>query len=96
VTTAAAGDLIGYVEADRRFHLGLLALAGNEHLDQVVGDLRKRSRLYGLTALVERGLLEEPAEEHHELLDALLACDEARVRVVMTRHLGHVRDVWAK
>lgn len=96
VTTAAAGDLIGYVEADRRFHLGLLAPAGNEHLVHVVGDLRKRSRLYGLTALVERGLLEESAEEHHELLDALPARDEEAVRAVMTRHLGHVRDLWAK
>ncbi|WP_307665730.1 GntR family transcriptional regulator [Streptomyces sp. V1I1] len=96
VTTAASGDLIGYVEADRRFHLALLALAGNGHLVEVVGDLRKRSRLYGLTALVERGLLEDSAEEHHELLDALLARDEEAVREVMSRHLGHVRDLWAK
>lgn len=62
----------------------------------MVGDLRKRSRLYGLTVLVERGLLEDSAEEHHELLDALLARDEEAVREVMTRHLGHVRDLWAK
>ncbi|WP_309227011.1 FCD domain-containing protein [Streptomyces lunaelactis] len=41
-------------------------------------------------------LLEESAEEHHELLDALLARDEEAVRAVMTRHLGHVRDLWAK
>src|SRR5689334_8186073 len=36
VTAAAAGDLIAYVEADTRFHLGLLALAGNTHLVEVV------------------------------------------------------------
>lgn len=96
VTAAKAGDLIGYVEADRRFHLGLLALAGNRHLVEVVGDLRKRSRLYGLTALAERGLLEASALEHLELLDALLARDEPAVRAVMTRHLGHVRALWAR
>ncbi|MGX1880783.1 GntR family transcriptional regulator [Streptomyces sp. NPDC055287] len=95
VTSAAAGDLIAYVEADRRFHLGLLALAGNAHLVEVVGDLRKRSRLYGLTALVERGLLEASAREHLELLDALLARDAGQVHAIMTRHLGHVRDKWA-
>ncbi|MFD5099291.1 GntR family transcriptional regulator [Streptomyces albidochromogenes] len=95
VTSAAAGDLIAYVEADRRFHLGLLGLAGNAHLVEVVGDLRKRSRLYGLTALVERGLLEASAQEHLELLDALLARDAERARAIMTRHLGHVRDKWA-
>ncbi|MGW5665618.1 GntR family transcriptional regulator [Streptomyces sp. NPDC003758] len=95
VTAAAAGDLIAYVEADTRFHLGLLALAGNAHLVEVVGDLRKRSRLYGLTALVEAGRLLASAQEHLELLDALLEGDEGAVRTVMTRHIGHVRGLWA-
>jgi DNA-binding GntR family transcriptional regulator len=96
VTAAAAGDLVAYVEADTRFHLSLLALAGNTHLVEVVGDLRKRARLYGLTALAEAGRLQASAEEHLELLDALLARDEERVREVMTRHLGHVRGLWAR
>jgi DNA-binding GntR family transcriptional regulator len=96
VAAAKTGDLIAYVEADRRFHLGLLALAGNRHLVEVVGDLRKRSRLYGLTALAERGLLQSSAEEHLEILDALLTRDEPAVRAVMTRHLGHVRGLWAR
>ncbi|MET8137095.1 MULTISPECIES: GntR family transcriptional regulator [unclassified Streptomyces] len=95
VTAAAAGDLIAYVEADIRFHLGLLALAGNSHLVEVVGDLRKRSRLYGLEALAEAGRLEASAREHLELLDALLERDERAVHAVMTRHLGHVRGLWA-
>ncbi|MES4893213.1 GntR family transcriptional regulator [Streptomyces sp. NPDC096012] len=95
VTAAVAGDLIAYVEADTRFHLGLLALAGNAHLVEVVADLRKRSRLYGLTALVEAGRLLASAQEHLELLDALLTGDERAVREIMTRHLGHVRGLWA-
>jgi DNA-binding GntR family transcriptional regulator len=95
VRAAAAGDLIAYVEADTRFHLGLLALAGNAHLVRVVGDLRKRSRLYGLTALLEAGRLSASAEEHLELLDALLDRDEHAAHAVMTRHLGHVRGLWA-
>ncbi|MCW8378234.1 GntR family transcriptional regulator [Streptomyces justiciae] len=95
VQAAAAGDLVAYVEADTRFHLGLLALAGNAHLVEVVRDLRARSRLYGLTALVEAGRLLASAEEHLELLDALIARDEKAVHEVMTRHLGHVRGLWA-
>ncbi|WP_405867287.1 GntR family transcriptional regulator [Streptomyces sp. NBC_00005] len=95
VTSAKKGDLISYVEADLHFHLGLLALAGNEHLVEVVRDLRRRSRLWGLTALVEAGRLEASAMEHVELLDALLARDPEAVREVMTRHLGHVRGLWA-
>jgi len=96
VTSAASGDLIAYVEADLRFHLGLLALAGNGHLVEVVRDLRRRSRLYGLTALAQQGRLQASAAEHLELLDALLAQDPAAVREVMTRHLGHVRGLWAR
>ncbi|MER7226089.1 GntR family transcriptional regulator [Streptomyces rubradiris] len=95
VAAAAAGDLIAYVEADTRFHLGLLALAGNAHLVEVVADLRGRSRLYGLTALVQAGRLLASAEEHLELLDALLERDERAVHAIMTRHLGHVRGLWA-
>jgi flavin-dependent dehydrogenase len=55
---------VSYVEADLRFHLGLPALAGNGHLVEVVRDLRRRSRLYGLTAPAEQGRLEASAEEH--------------------------------
>ncbi|MDQ1024940.1 DNA-binding GntR family transcriptional regulator [Streptomyces umbrinus] len=95
VTAAATGDLIAHVEADMRFHLGLLALAGNDHLVEVVRDLRKRSRLYGLHALVKAGRLEASAAEHLDILDALIARDEGAVRAVMTRHLGHVRGLWA-
>ncbi|MFI6282557.1 GntR family transcriptional regulator [Streptomyces sp. NPDC050988] len=95
VTAAATGDLIAHVEADMRFHLGLLALAGNDHLVEVVRDLRKRSRLYGLHALVKAGRLEASAAEHLDILDALIARDEEAVRDVMTRHLGHVRGLWA-
>ncbi|MFI6582545.1 GntR family transcriptional regulator [Embleya sp. NPDC050493] len=95
VAAAEVGDLIRYVEADRRFHLSLLALAGNEHLVRVVGDLRKRSRLYGLSRLAQNGRLAASAAEHLELLDALATGDPTRAEDVMARHIGHVRNLWA-
>ncbi|MFV5995127.1 GntR family transcriptional regulator [Streptomyces sp. NPDC056231] len=96
VERAREHDLIGYLEADRRFHLALLALSGNERLVETVGDLRKRSRLYGLTALDERGELISSAEEHLELLDHMVTGDPEAAMACMTRHLGHVRSVWAQ
>ncbi|MER6099738.1 GntR family transcriptional regulator [Streptomyces sp. NPDC001728] len=96
VRAAREHDLIGYLEADRLFHLTLLGLAGNERLVETVGDLRKRSRLYGLTALDESGNLIPSAEEHIELLDLMLAGDAEGAEACMTRHLGHVRSLWAK
>ncbi|MGW4886109.1 GntR family transcriptional regulator [Streptomyces murinus] len=95
VQGARRHDLIAYLEADRRFHLGLLGLAGNAHLVQVVSDLRKRSRLYGLTALDANGRLVESAEEHLELLDLMLAGDTKGAQACMRRHLGKVRSLWA-
>ena len=96
VRAARRHDLIGYLEADRQFHLALLALSGNDRLVETVGDLRKRSRLYGLTALNERGQLLPSAEEHLELLELMLAGDAKQAEKCMTRHLGHVRSLWAE
>jgi DNA-binding GntR family transcriptional regulator len=94
--TAAAGDLIGYVEADRDFHLQLLGLAGNERLVAVVGELRARARLYGLQRLADQGELDASAHEHAGLLDALVAGDALAVEKLMRQHLGHVRGIWAR
>ncbi|MFG2826738.1 GntR family transcriptional regulator [Streptomyces sp. NPDC048434] len=96
VTAARAHDLIGYLEADRRFHLELLGLSGNDRLVETVGDLRKRSRLYGLTRLDERNQLLPSAEEHGELLDVMLTGDAEAAESCMARHLGHVRSLWAQ
>ncbi|GAA1381943.1 GntR family transcriptional regulator [Kitasatospora putterlickiae] len=95
VVAAGKQDLIGYLEADRQFHLDLLGLAGNSRLVEVVGDLRKRSRLYGLNRLAERGELVSSAEEHLELLDLMIAGDAPAAESCMTRHLSHVRSLWA-
>ncbi|GAA2145695.1 GntR family transcriptional regulator [Kitasatospora kazusensis] len=95
VAAARKHDLIEYLEADRQFHLDLLALAGNARLVETVGDLRKRSRLYGLTRLDQRGELTSSAEEHIELLDLMISGDVEAVEQCMVRHLGHVRSLWA-
>ncbi|MGW6914946.1 GntR family transcriptional regulator [Kitasatospora sp. NPDC054939] len=95
VAAARRHDLIGYLEADRQFHLDLLGLAGNSHLVEVVGDLRKRSRLYGLTRLDQRGELVSSAEEHLELLDLMISGDAEAAESCMARHLGHIRSLWA-
>ncbi|MFJ5916522.1 GntR family transcriptional regulator [Streptomyces ardesiacus] len=96
VTAAREHDVLAYVEADHRFHLGLLSLAGNHHLVQVVADLRTRSRLFGLGSLNETGRLVASAEEHVELLDLMVAGRGAEAEECMRRHLAHVRTLWAE
>jgi DNA-binding GntR family transcriptional regulator len=95
VDSAEHGDLIRYLEEDRRFHVQLLAHAGNRRLVKVVSGLRSQARLYGLDQLVQQGRLVTSAAEHHELLDALAAGDADQTEAVMRRHIGHVRGIWA-
>jgi DNA-binding GntR family transcriptional regulator len=95
VDAAAAADVIVFLETDRRFHLELLGLAGNAEIVKVVGDLRARTRLYGLERLAQQERLAASAAEHFELLDALQAHDAPRAEKIMRRHLAHVRGIWA-
>ncbi|WP_326700714.1 GntR family transcriptional regulator [Streptomyces sp. NBC_01754] len=95
VDAAREHDILGYLEADRRFHLELLGLAGNRRLVEEVAALRKRSRLFGLNRLAETGQLTTSAEEHVQLLDLMVAGDARRAEVCMLAHMSHVRSLWA-
>ncbi|MFF7337895.1 GntR family transcriptional regulator [Streptomyces sp. NPDC008163] len=95
VEAARRHDILGYLEADRRFHLALLALAGNRRLVEEVGELRRRSRLFGLNRLSESGQLAASAEEHIELLDLVVAGDAEGAESCMLGHMSHVRSLWA-
>ncbi|MFF9603401.1 GntR family transcriptional regulator [Streptomyces sp. NPDC014684] len=95
VVAAREHDVIRYLEADHRFHLELLALAGNRHLVEVVAELRKRSRLFGLASLNEADRLIASAQEHVELVDLMVAGQVKEAEDCMRRHLAHVRTLWA-
>ncbi len=92
---AATNDLVTYTEADNEFHTSFLALHGNEHVVSVIRDLRHRSRLYGLEALVEAGVLAQMSREHEQMVDAALARDGDAMRSLMRQHIGHIRSTWA-
>ena len=95
VTAAREGDLISYLDADRRFHLGLLAFSNNERLVTAIDALRDNTRLYGLKSLSENGTLVASAEEHLPILDAIVADSPEKVRELMQDHLRHIRGDWA-
>ncbi len=95
VAAARVGDLINYLDADRRFHLGLLAYSNNERLVSAIDGLRDNTRLYGLKHLSEDGTLVISAEEHLPILDAIVANSADKVRELMQHHLRHIRGDWA-
>jgi DNA-binding GntR family transcriptional regulator len=95
VSAAEDGDLPRFLDSDRRFHLGLLGLLGNQRLVDFVDRLRLQSRLPGLDLLAASGALVVTAHEHVEIVDALVDGTSKKVERLMTRHLRHTRGVWA-
>ena len=94
-TSADRGDIIRYLDADRRFHLELIATVGNQRLTDLVDRLRLQTRLFGLHNLARTGRLVASADEHHEILAALRAGDADAVTRLMNAHIAHTRGVWA-
>src|SRR5215470_5385241 len=66
---ARDGDLQGFLDTDRKFHLGLLGKLGNRRLVTMVGHLRDQARMLGLHKLADQGGLIASAQEHFALLD---------------------------
>src|SRR5690606_18352181 len=91
----AARDLGAYLAADEAFHLALLGLVGNGTLTRLVADLRSRTRLTGLSAMLSSDSLGESVREHHELLDLIVAGDGEGAYELMVRHIGHVTGWWS-
>jgi DNA-binding GntR family transcriptional regulator len=94
VNAAASGDLIGYLDADRRFHVALISTLENPRLTDIVDRLRRQTRLYGLSELVQAGRLDSSAREHHAIIAALRAGSAEDVRELMGRHILHTRGLW--
>lgn len=88
-------DLVGYIEADTEFHLRFLALHRNEHVVSTVRSLRSRSRLFGLSPLMESGSIMQHVTEHEQMVDLALARDRRAMEELVVRHIGHVRAAWA-
>lgn len=96
--TAAAekSELVEYMEVDTEFHTRFLSLYGNQEIVGIIRWLRSRSRLYGLQALADKGLLRETTAEHSQMIDAAVDQDRSRLEQLTRTHIGHVRGVWAK
>jgi DNA-binding GntR family transcriptional regulator len=90
---ADAGNLIEFLEADRKFHVGLIAVLGNKPLADLVETLRDRVRLHGFKS---GEYITHSASEHFQLLDLLSKRDEPGAVSLMQRHLARSRHFWSE
>ena len=95
VDAAVEKDLLEYLEHDRQFHLTLLGMGQNQQLVTIVGELRARSRLFGLEHLAATGELVDSAREHLHMVDLMVAGDRDRLEHLLRTHIRHVRGRWA-
>jgi DNA-binding GntR family transcriptional regulator len=91
---AERGDLIDYLDCDRKFHAQLISLIGNPRLTDLVDRLRRQARLFGLQQLADTGQLLSSAREHRAMLRVLQSGDVAASEALMAAHVGHTRGLW--
>ncbi|MFE5599788.1 GntR family transcriptional regulator [Streptomyces coelicoflavus] len=93
VRAASSGCPATYAEADRAFHRAVLALAGNEQLVRIAGDVHRRAQWppAGSPSVRGRADLVADAHEHTALLDALIAGDQDVVRTLVGQHFTGAR-----
>jgi DNA-binding GntR family transcriptional regulator len=94
VTAAGSGNVVGYLESDLAFHLGLLAILRNDRLVAAVRALRDQTRQLRLTALVGTDDLAAAARSHLDIVDALVSGAATEVARLMVEHLEHIRTDW--
>lgn len=94
VDAAAAGDLIEYLDSDRRFHVLLISQLRNDRLTELVDRMRRQTRLFGLDALAVSGRLVVSAQEHHALIESMRARDSAATKSLINSHIKHIRGLW--
>ncbi len=85
--SAREGDLKGFVVADYEYHGQLTGLCGNRILTELIEELRSRARVIAVPAIARQGVLTETAQEHIDLLDAMLEHDLDEVERVTIAHM---------
>ncbi len=85
------GDVPGRTDLLGDFHVRMAELMGNEVLAQMLGELISRCALITLM-YQSSNAAEHSAEEHAEILKAIIAKDEKLAIKLMDEHLRHVEE----
>ncbi|MBU3646929.1 MAG: GntR family transcriptional regulator [Limnohabitans sp.] len=85
------GDVPGRTDLLGDFHVRMAELMGNEVLAQILGELISRCALITLM-YQSSNAAEHSAEEHADILKAIIAKDEKLAIKLMDEHLRHVEE----
>jgi DNA-binding GntR family transcriptional regulator len=95
VKAARDADFSAFLDLDRRFHLGLLTLAGNPRVVDVVDQVLDQLRLGAFHEPGRGAPLVGVATGHRDILAAIEAGDAVAVERAVRAHLTLTRTAWA-
>lgn len=81
-----------YVEANDRFHAGLVALSRNKLLCETLGRIRDRLRIITMVDFTTEDRIKTTRHEHSEILDAVEAGDQKLASELAWNHIAQSRD----
>jgi DNA-binding GntR family transcriptional regulator len=84
---AARGDVAGFLESDRAFHLAILARLNNGVLSSIMDTIRGQITLFAVQAVSHKGRSQEILREHGAILAALCGRDPKKAVRVVVEHL---------
>lgn len=86
---AEAGDAVGFVDADRRFHQAIVTAAGNAILLRLYDSLRDRQRrMVSATIARDPGAMASFIGEHHAVVGAIAGGRAGEAGDIMVRHIA--------
>ena len=68
---ADKGDIYGFLETDKAFHMNLIRRYGNRFLTSIMENIRDLIAIFGRKALASPGRIHEVIKEHREIIQAL-------------------------
>ena len=88
VRSADKGDIYGFLEADKAFHMNLIHRYTNRLLESIMENIRNLISILGQKALSSSGRIEEVLQEHRAIVEAVKEKDANKAAKAMSHHLN--------
>ena len=88
VRSAGKGDIYGFLEADKAFHMNLVHRYKNRLLESIMENIRNLISIFGRKALSSDGRIQEVIEEHQLIVGAVREKAADKAAEAMRRHLN--------
>ena len=91
-----AGDLVGVVYSNLRFHRALFSLCGNACLIDAIDQLAQKVRVMRSSANADAAALDQARRDHAKMIEALRSFAREDLIVLTRRHLKAAPEAYAR